>query len=552
MKKFDFFNQYWDAVLIVNSTGEVVYKNYAFKRWFKDFADLKKFSHNMNFNICPLNSENLENYSPIWHALNSKEDFFACVSYQNDQNKFYYYDLAVQKRGRYSILFFSDVSANNNLELEKKRYKKLSDDYEKLQEEVLDLQNIKQKAQSQAIRIALINKVSNTIRESMDISKILQSALFELANMFGSFKAYYASNESGKFKVEEIYGEKNPQAGTLISFDSQTFRTINDKKISVIHCLKEYVEANPFKQPIMRIVVPVFHLQKLVGVIVLLSYKKRELNEELEILEAISFQLGNAIIRAELYQKNIDTVKELKNTLKELEDTQLQLINSEKMASLGQLVAGVAHEINTPVASIKSNNGLIEKLIKQIQDPELSNIMQEINQIDREAIQRISNIVVSLKKFVRLDEADVQEADINKELDLTLDLIRHETKNRIEIVKNYGDIPLIKCYPNMLNQVFTNILINACQAINDSGVITITTSYESETLIVSIKDTGRGIPENEIHKIFAAGYTTKGVGVGTGLGLAICSKIIEKHDGKITVNSELGKGTEFIITIHSK
>ena len=552
MKKFDFFNQYWDAVLIVNCTGDVVYKNYAFKRWFKDFVDLKKFSHNMNFNICPLNSENLENYSPIWHALNSKEDFFACVSYQNNQNKFYYYDLAVQKRGRYSILFFSDVSANNNLELEKKRYKKLSDDYEKLQEEVLDLQNIKQKAQSQAIRIALINKVSNTIQESMDISKILQSALFELSNMFGSFKSYYASNEHGKFKVEEIYGEKNPKVGEVISFDSKTFQTISNKKISVLHCLKEYVEAIPFKQPIMRIVVPVFHLQKLVGVIVLLSYQKRELNEELEILEAISFQLGNAIIRAELYQKNIDTVKELKNTLKELEDTQLQLINSEKMASLGQLVAGVAHEINTPVASIKSNNGLIEKLIKQIQDPELSNIMQEINQIDREAIQRISNIVVSLKKFVRLDEADVQEADINKELDLTLDLIRHETKNRIEIVKNYGDIPLIKCYPNMLNQVFTNILVNACQAIDDSGVITITTSYEAETLTVSIKDTGRGIPENEIHKIFAAGYTTKGVGVGTGLGLAICSKIIEKHDGKITVNSELGKGTEFIITIHSK
>ena len=302
----------------------------------------------------------------------------------------------------------------------------------------------------------------------------------------------------------------------------------------------------------MRIIVPVYHLQKLVGVIVLLSYQKRELNEEIEILEAISFQLGNAIIRAELYQKNIDTVKELKNTLKELKDTQLQLINSEKMASLGQLVAGVAHEINTPVASIKSNNGLIEKLIKQIQDAELSGLMQEINQIDKEAIQRISNIVVSLKKFVRLDEAEVQEADINKELDLTLDLIRHETKNRIEIIKNYGNIPMIKCYPNMLNQVFTNILINACQAIEDRGVITITTFYEAETLTMSIKDTGRGIPESEIPKIFAAGYTTKGVGVGTGLGLAICLKIIEKHDGKITVNSELGKGTEFIITIHSK
>ena len=551
MKKFDIFNQFRDAVIIVNKTGNVVYQNSTFKRWFNDFVDLKKFSHNTNFDICPLNSENIENYSPIWHALSSPENFFATVSYQDNHNKLYYYDLTVQKRGRYTIFFFSDVSANTKLANEKRKYEKLSDDYEKLKEEIEDLENIKQKAQSQAIRIALINKVSNTIRESMDISKILQAALSELAVMFGAFKAYYAKNENGRFRVEEIYGGKRLNAGELISFDSQTFSTINSKKISVVHCMKEYLDAEPFKQSIMRIVVPVYHLQDLIGIIVLLSYQKRELSEELEILEAISFQLGNAIIRAELYQKNIETVEELKNTLKELKETQLQLINSEKMASLGQIVAGVAHEINTPVASIKSNNGLISKLISKIEDAEISGLMQEINNIDHEAIERISNIVSSLKKFVRLDEADVQDADINKELDLTLDLIRHETKNRINIIKNYGNIPMIKCYPNMLNQVFTNILVNACQAIEGEGQIIITTGYEAETLTVSIKDSGKGIPEEEIPKIFTAGYTTKGVGVGTGLGLAICTKIIEKHNGKIIVNSEVDKGSEFVITIHS-
>ena len=552
MKKFDIFNQFRDAVIIVNKNSEMVYQNYTFKRWFKDFVDLKKFSHNTNFNICPLNSENLENYSPIWHAIHSKENFFACVSYQDNQNNLYYYDLTVLKRGFYSILFFSDVSANNNLELEQKKYDRLLKKYQQLQAENEDLLNIKQKAQSQAIRIALINKVSNTIRESIDISKILQSALSELSIMFGAFKAYYASNEHGKFRVAEIQGDNKLAKNELITFDNQTFDTICSNKISVVHCLKEYREAKPFKQPIMRIVVPVFHIQKLVGIIVLLSYQKRELSEELEILEAISFQLGNAIIRAELYQRNIQTVKELKNTLKELKETQLQLINSEKMASLGQLIAGVAHEINTPVASIKSNNGLLAKLIPEVSPPEIADIMQEINQIDSEAISRISNMVTSLKKFVRLDEAEVQEADINKEIDLTLDLIRHETKNRIEIVKNYGQIPLIKCYPNMLNQVFTNILVNACQAIEGKGRIIITTNYQGETLTVSIKDTGKGISEENISKIFTAGYTTKGVGVGTGLGLAICAKIIEKHNGKIIVNSEVGHGSEFVITIHSK
>ena len=290
-------------------------------------------------------------------------------------------------------------------------------------------------------------------------------------------------------------------------------------------------------------------MQNITGIIVLLSHQKRELTEEIEILDAISSQLSNAITRAELYQKNIQTVNELQNTLKELKETQIQLINSEKMASLGQLVAGVAHEINTPVASIKSNNGIVAKLLPSIEDAELKEMLTDINEIDKEAVTRISNIVTSLKKFVRLDEAELQEANINKELDLTLELIRHETKNRIEVIKNYGEIPAIKCFPNMLNQVFTNILINACQAIEGKGKITITTEYKDKKLIVKIKDTGKGIPKNQLSKIFSVGFTTKGIGVGTGLGLAICSKIIEKHKGEIIVNSEVGKGSEFIITI---
>ena len=552
MRKFDIFNQFRDAVIIVNNRREVVYQNCTFKRWFADFSSLKKFSHNYNFDICPLSSENIENYSPIYHALNCNEDFFACVSYQHNRENISYYDMSVIKKGKYSIFFFSDVSAQNELSKFQKRYEKLQNEYKNLEEENEDLQKIKQKAQSQAIRIALINKVSNIVRESTDISKILNSALTELAMMFGAFKAYYAETKNKNFKIIEIFGGKINNSDDLIAFDSETFSTICANEISVVHCLKEYIDAKPFKQSVMRVVVPVFHLQKLIGVIVLLSYHKRELSEELEILEAISFQLGNAIIRAQLYQKNIQTVKELKTALKELKETQLQLINSEKMASLGQLVAGVAHEINTPVASIKSNNGLLAKLIPQIENTEIADIMQEINHIDSEAIQRISNIVVSLKKFVRLDEAELQEADINKELDLTLELIRHETKNRIEIIKNYGNLPQINCYPNMLNQVFTNILVNACQAIEGKGTITISTNFEGETLTVSIKDTGKGIPEDEIDKIFTAGYTTKGVGIGTGLGLAISAKIIEKHNGKIIVNSEVGKGSEFIITINSK
>ena len=552
MKKFDIFRQFRDAVIIVNSKQEVVYRNHTFKRWFSDFANIKKFSYHTSFDICPLNSENIEIYSPIYHAINSKEDFFARISYQSELNKIFYYDLQAIKKGNYTIIFFSDVSAQNNLDNSFKENEKLKNTINKLIEENKDLQKVKQKAQSQAIRIALINKVSNTIRESIDISKILQSTLKELAIMFSAYKAYYAKADGNEFVIEEVFGEKKSKNLKAIQFDERTTETITAKEISANNVLIEYLNAKPFKQPVLRVIIPLHHMQNITGIIVLLSHQKRELTEEIEILDAISSQLSNAITRAELYQKNIQTVNELQNTLKELKETQIQLINSEKMASLGQLVAGVAHEINTPVASIKSNNGIVAKLLPSIEDTELKEMLTDINEIDKEAVTRISNIVTSLKKFVRLDEAELQEANINKELDLTLELIRHETKNRIEIIKNYGEIPAIKCFPNMLNQVFTNILINACQAIEGKGKITITTEYKDKKLIVKIKDTGKGIPKDQLSKIFSAGFTTKGIGVGTGLGLAICSKIIEKHKGEIIVNSEVGKGSEFIITICSE
>lgn len=552
MKKFDFFRQFRDAVLVLNKKHEVVYKNHTFKRWFKDFTNIKKLSHHSSFDICPLNSENIEIYSPIYHAVVSKEDFFARISYQSELNRIYYYDLQAIKKGGYTIIFFTDVSAQNRLSDVYDENEKLKAKINELLEENEDLQKIKQKAQSQAIRIALINKVSNNIRESIDISQILQSALKELAIMFGAYKSYYAKAIGRQFEIDEVYGEKKSKKKVLINFDDKTAETIGRKEIAITNSLIEYVGAKPFKEPVLRIIIPVHHMQNLMGVIVLLSYQKRELNEEIEILDAISSQLSNAITRAELYQKNIQTVKELKSAMKELKETQIQLINSEKMASLGQLVAGVAHEINTPVASIKSNNGIVAKLLGSIEDADLKEMLTDINEIDKEAVNRISNIVTSLKKFVRLDEAELQEADINKELDLTLELIRHETKNRINVVKNYGKIPTIKCFPNMLNQVFTNILVNACQAIDGQGTITITTEYKNKKLVVKIKDTGKGIPQNQLSKIFSAGFTTKGIGVGTGLGLAICSKIIEKHKGEITVTSEVGKGSEFTITIYGE
>lgn len=549
MKKFDYFNQFRDPVIVIKDYDNVVFTNNIFRRVFNQFVDIRRFAHKMNFEFCPMDSENVELYSPIFQAIDSKENFFARISYTNNSETVRYYDMTSVKRGTYTILFFTDISSDILLNDNKNEQKLYIEKLRKLEIENEELQKIKQDAQTQAFKIALINKVSNIIRESMDISVIQNSVLKELSLMFGCFKSYYASNDNNLFKITEIYGENGSNKEDAIQFDDIVMTKLSNKEISISYSLSEYLGATPFKQPVLRIIVPVYHLQKMIGVIVLLSYQKRELNEEMEILDAVSSQLGNAIIRAELYRKNAQNVKELRQALDELKETQLQLINSEKMASLGQLVAGIAHEINTPVASIKSNNAILSKLSDKIDNPEIKNMFIQITDIDKEAIERISKIVVSLKKFVRLDEAELQEADINKEIDLTLEIIRHETKNKVEIEKHYGNIPMIKCYPNMLNQVFTNILVNACQAIETKGKIIINTELKNNMLEIKIKDNGKGIPKDNINKIFMAGFTTKGVGFGTGLGLAISQKIIDKHKGKISVISEVGVGSEFIITI---
>lgn len=552
MEKFEFFGKFNDAVIIINEKKEVLYTNNAFKRTFTDFVSLHKFSHQLSFDICTLDGDNVEMYSPIFQAISSPQNFFAYITYHNLQKETFYFNITAIKRSRYVIIIFDDVSAKKRLEVLEKEHIRISNEYQKLQTENKNFIKIKQKAQAQAIKMVLINKISNIIRESIDISKITNSALKELSGMFGAFKIYYASIFNKSFKIEEINKEFKSDINSIIRFDDATYKSIINKQIVVSNCLKEHFNAPSFDKNVFRIIVPIYHLSQMLGIIVILSHQKRELNDEIDILESVSAQLGNAIIRAKLYEKDLKTVAELQTALKELKDTQIQLINSEKMASLGQLIAGVAHEINTPLASINSNNSIISKFIKKIDNEDIAETLKEINELDKEAVQRINNLVKSLKKFVRLDEADLQEADINKEVDLTLDLIRHETKNKINIIKNYGEIPSIKCYPNMLNQVFMNILVNACQSIKNNGQIEITTMFADDNLIVKIKDSGIGMTKEQIDKIFAAGYTTKGVGVGTGLGLAISQKIIQKHEGKISVNSELGKGSEFIITIPGK
>jgi len=277
----------------------------------------------------------------------------------------------------------------------------------------------------------------------------------------------------------------------------------------------------------------------------------------------------------ELRSKN----KALNSALTDLKKTQAQLIDSEKMASLGQLTAGVAHEINNPINFVSGN---VHPLRRDIQDVlEILNqydkiiaalnmedkfsaisklkkeidfefVLQEINHLldgIGEGAQRTAEIVKGLRNFSRMDEHELKTANINQGIESTLLILHNKLKQNIEVVKEYGDIPEILCYPGQLNQVFMNVINNAVEAIQGEGKITIRTWMEAGFLNISVKDTGKKKKKKTKSRIFDPFFTTKEVGKGTGLGLSITFGIIEKHKGKIEVDSEQGEGTEFIISV---
>ena len=175
--------------------------------------------------------------------------------------------------------------------------------------------------------------------------------------------------------------------------------------------------------------------------------------------------------------------------------------------------------------------------------------IDESKKVIQSGMDRVTTIVKRLRSFVHLDEAELKKADIHEGIEDTLVLVQHQLKDEIKVEKNYGQIPLITCYPRQLNQVFLNLLVNSIQAIDGEGTITITTLQKDKTIHISFADDGVGIPKEKLNKVFDPGFTTKGVGVGTGLGLSISYKIIKNHGGEIKAESEPGKGSKFTIIL---
>ena len=291
-------------------------------------------------------------------------------------------------------------------------------------------------------------------------------------------------------------------------------------------------------------------------------------------------EMSDAQIRA-IVGELIKANRDLKELNSKLSDAQSKLIQSEKLASIGQLAAGVAHEINNPIGFIFSNFGTLEQYLEDLfqmldayeqaeasvsdgaalarirslkADLDIDYLKEDIPNLMRESrdgIQRVRKIVQDLKDFSRVDARQEWESvDLHAGIDSTLNIVNNEIKYKADVVKHYGALPEVQCLPSELNQVFMNLLVNAAHAITaERGTITISTGVDGPNVWVEVADTGAGIAQENLKRIFDPFFTTKPVGKGTGLGLSLSYGIVQKHSGRMEVHSELGVGTRFRVTL---
>ncbi len=444
--------------------------------------------------------------------------------------------------------------------------------------------------QAQAGREFLINQLTRAIRQSLDIDVILSTAVQELSKVMGISRCYihyFPEIETIKPQVFEyvLPGVPSiPQAEILeTALEQRIFtarqNTLKDqtpnKALQAIYnpfILNDIRDCPPFLEAESFLtghevrslaVFPILIREKVVGTITLHQCDAFRvwLMEDIELLKAISEHLGVALHQAHLFLELEQQKTTLEKTLEELQQAQIHLIQSEKMAMLGQFVAGIAHEVNTPLGAMASNNETLQSCVKKLKaegpdaDPKWLKTMDSLLNINRLASSRIKDIVQNLRNFSRLDESELKKVGLEENIDSTLLLLKNSLLTQgISVEKRIPeDTPKIQCFPGLLNQVFMNMLVNAMHAQEglEKGFIMIESVFDPETqlLRVSISDQGKGIPEADLARIFDPGFTTKGVGVGTGLGLALCFKIVEKHHGRIEVKSTVGQGTTMSVII---
>jgi PAS domain S-box-containing protein len=473
-----------------------------------------------------------------------------------------------------------------------------------------------QQLQKKADREELLNRINNKIRSSLDFNEILEKAVTEIHSFLNvdycGVNKYLPPQEDQVAYWEVLAESKIPGIpDTPQKYPTSAVGAISERLLNLQTVQIDDTETcNDLE---VKNILQLFGVSSIVMIPSLLSNSllvsfscvnyqqpRQWLEDEVELLEAVMEQLAIALNQAELYQKAESRAQELEEILRELQRTQGQLVQSEKMSSLGQLVAGVAHEINNPVNFIYGNLShvseysqdlirLLELYQKYYPTP-VAEIEAEAEAVDLEFLltdlppllnsmkvgaDRIKQIVLSLRNFSRMDESAMKSVDIHEGIDSTLMILQNRLKAKshqpeIVVIKEYGEIPPLECYAGELNQVFMNIITNAIDALderdsqltfaecqqNPSQISIHTTLVHNQNHPVSpevqitISDNGSGIPPAVQQRIFDPFFTTKEIGKGTGLGMSISYQVItERHYGSLICKSQLGEGASFIIRI---
>ncbi|MEG4105757.1 PAS domain S-box protein [Microcoleus sp. S13_C5] len=515
------------------------------------------------------------------------------------------------------VIQFAD-GKNHHLEVIKAKVKEangsaigligLGLDVTKQKEAQRQLQQSEARFRKLAEQEALVNQLASNIRESLDLDTILATTVQQIRDLLQVdrclFIWYWPDASPPAWDV--VHESKNDDLLSLLGYYPaditgtlpQKIANLEVYQIDDVSTVSDPVELKFFLDVGYKSVLdlPIKSAGGLTGVVGCVSCRevRKWTKEEVELMEAIGDQLAIAISQSELYTQSVDSARiaqeqagKLEVTLCELQQAQTQLVQAEKMSSLGQMVAGIAHEINNPVSFIFGNltyteeyAGSLMKLLQMYRNeyPEPSPALQEqieVLELDfvlddlpkmlssmQVGATRIRDIVRSLRNFSRLDESDMKKVNIHEGIDSTLMILEHRLKVQpdrpaIQLVKEYGQLPLVECYAGLLNQVFMNIIANAIDVLQEPlenpGIIRIRTEVEGNLAVIRISDNGAGMTDQVKQRIFDPFYTTKRIGSGTGMGLAIShSIIVEKHKGEIKCFSVVGKGTEFIIEIPIK